>query len=116
MIKTERRRHPARAIVALAALAALSSACTPEPPPAADPNQQSATATATVPATPAPSTAARPPTGIDYTAMKRRLAREVENGPDSLKEVRAVLVSVDGSTKLSSTRIASPRGRPTCGR
>ncbi len=33
--------------------------------------------------------------------MKRRLAREIENGPDSLKEVRAVLVSVDDSTKLS---------------
>lgn len=33
--------------------------------------------------------------------MKRRLAREIENGPDSLKTVRVVLVSVDGSTELS---------------
>jgi hypothetical protein len=33
--------------------------------------------------------------------MKRRLAREIENGPDSLQEVRAVLVSVDGSTTLN---------------
>ena len=33
--------------------------------------------------------------------MKQRLAREIENGPDSLKEVRAVLVAVDGSTTLS---------------
>ena len=102
MIKTGRRRYTARAIVALAALAALSSACTPEAPPAADANQQSPAPTATVPAPPAPSTAAaRPPTGINYTAMKRRLAREIENGPDSLQEVRAVLVSVDGSTTLS---------------
>ena len=101
MIKTERRRHAARAIVALAAQAALSSACTPEAPPAADADQQAATPTATVPATPAPSTAARPPTGIDYTAMTRQLTRKIENGPDSLKAVRAVLVSVDGSTTLS---------------
>ncbi len=101
MIKTERRRQPARAIAALAALAALSSACTPEVQPAADPNRASATPTATVPATPAPSLAVRPPTGIDYTAMKRRLTREVENGPGSLNQVRAVLVSVDGSTTLS---------------
>ena len=33
--------------------------------------------------------------------MKRRLVREIKNGPDSLKEVRAVLVSIDSSTKLS---------------
>jgi len=33
--------------------------------------------------------------------MTRQLTRKIENGPDSLKAVRAVLVSVDGSTTLS---------------
>src|SRR4029079_9953630 len=79
-----------------------------EAPPTGDANQQSATPTAMVPSTPAPSTAARPPTGIDYAAMKRRLVREIEKWPDSLKEVRAVLVSVDGSTKLSFYHARKP--------
>jgi len=108
MIKTGRSRRTGWAIVAFVALAALSSACSSEAPPTGDANQQSATPTAMVPSTPAPSTAARPPTGIDYAGMKRRLVREIEKGPDSLKEVRAVLVSVDGSTKLSFYHARKP--------
>lgn len=104
----ERRRQAVRAIVVLVALLTVTSACTPEVPPAADVSQASADPTASVPATPAPSIATRLPTGIDYSAMKQRLAREIDNGPDSLQNVRAVLVSVDGSTTLSFYRDRKP--------
>ncbi|HEU5484406.1 MAG TPA: serine hydrolase, partial [Microlunatus sp.] len=101
MIMTEGRRRIVRAAaVALVTLLALSSACSSAGPQPTGDNVQSVSPPAVSPSTAASSIVARPPTGIDYAAMKRRLAQEIRDGAGPLVEVRAVLVSVDGRTEL----------------
>jgi CubicO group peptidase (beta-lactamase class C family) len=44
---------------------------------------------------------ARPPTGVDYAAVETELRRRLAAGPETVKELRSILISVDGTTELA---------------
>ena len=43
----------------------------------------------------------RPPTGVDYAALETELKRRLAAGPETVKEVRSIMISVDGTTELA---------------
>ena len=43
----------------------------------------------------------KPPTGVDYVAMETELKRRLAAGPETVKELRSILISVDGTTELA---------------
>jgi CubicO group peptidase (beta-lactamase class C family) len=51
---------------------------------------------------PAPATTSKPPT--DYAALESEIERAITTGPATLDNVRAVLVSVDGETRIAHYR------------
>ena len=56
---------------------------------------------------PAPTAASKPP--IDsVVALEAEIEKAISTGPATLDNVRAVLVSVDGETKIAHYRTASP--------
>ncbi|HJY46705.1 MAG TPA: serine hydrolase [Propionibacteriaceae bacterium] len=52
--------------------------------------------------TPTPTPASQP--GIDYVALEAEIEKAITTGPETLDKVRAVLVSVDGETKIAHYR------------
>lgn len=65
----------------------------------------------TQPSTPIPTPTPTPPPaihpGVDYAAMKAAIEDKIKNGSVSLSTISAVLVSVDGQTKLADYRNGS---------
>jgi CubicO group peptidase (beta-lactamase class C family) len=90
------RRGQLRLIVVTAVAAAVSVAagCTAAPNPAPIPMPSpTPTATSTI--------EVRPPTGVDYEALETELKRRLAAGPETVKELRSILISVDGTTELA---------------
>ncbi len=90
------RRGQLRLILATAVAAAVSvaAACTAAPAPAPAPSSSpTPAATSTI--------EVKPPTGVDYAAMETELKRRLAAGPDTVKELRSMLISVDGTTELA---------------
>ena len=83
-------------VTAVAAAMSVAAACTAVPMPAPTPMP-------TPSATPAATTTieVKTPTGIDYLALETELKRRLAAGPKTLKEVRSVLISIDGTTELA---------------
>ena len=83
-------------VAAVTAVVSVAAACTAAPTPAP-------TRTPSPSPTPAATTTieVRPPTGIDYVALETELKRRLAAGPETMKEVRSILVSVDGRTELA---------------
>jgi hypothetical protein len=48
---------------------------------------------------------------IDYVALEAEIEKVIVTGPATLDNVRAVLVSVDGETKIAHYRRRRPRAR-----
>jgi CubicO group peptidase (beta-lactamase class C family) len=88
------RRWQLRLIVVTVVAAAVSvaAACTAAPTPVPSPSPTPA-ATSTI--------EVRPPTGVDYAALETELKRQLAAGPETVKEVRSILISVDGTTELA---------------
>lgn len=84
-------------VAAVTAVVCVATACTaaptPTPAPTRTPPSPTPAATTTI--------EVRPPTGIDYVALETELKRRLSAGPETLKEVRSILVSVDGTTELA---------------
>lgn len=51
---------------------------------------------------PAPTAASKPP--VDYAALEAEIEKAITTGPATLDNVRAVLVSVDGATRIAHYR------------
>ena len=83
-------------VTAVAAAVSVAAACTAAPTPAPTPMPSPSP-------TPAATTTieVRPPTGVDYVALETELKRRLAAGPETVKEVRSILISVDGTTELA---------------
>ncbi len=76
-------------LVTIVMLAAAAVGCSPSPaPPPVPPSE--------------PTPAGKPP--IDYVALDAEIEKAITTGPATLDNVRAVLVSVDGETKIAHYR------------
>jgi CubicO group peptidase (beta-lactamase class C family) len=90
---TDRRRQLRLMLVtAVAAAVSVAAACTAAPTPAPTPIPTPA-ATTTI--------EVRPPSGVDYRALETELKRRLAAGPETVKELRSILISVDGTTELA---------------
>ena len=95
---TDRRGLRLILVTAVAAAVSVAAACTAAPTPApTSPPTPSPTPAATATTT----TEAKPPTGVDYAAVQAELERRLAAGPESVKEVRSILISVDGTTEMA---------------
>jgi len=81
-------------VTAVAAAVSVAAACTAAPTPAPTPSASPTPATTTT-------IEVRPPTGVDYVALETELKRRLAAGPETVKEVRSILISVDGTTELA---------------
>ena len=94
------RRGRLRLILATAVAAAVSvaAACTAAPAPAPAPAPVSSPSPTPVVTS---TMEVRTPTGIDYGELETELERRLAAGPETVKEVRSILISVDGTTELA---------------
>lgn len=77
---------------AVAATVSVAAACTVAPPKDPIP-LPSPLASTTI--------EVRAPTGVDYVALETELKRRLASGPESVRAVRSILISVDGTTELA---------------
>ena len=85
-------------VTAVAAAVSVAAACTAAPAPAPAPAPVSSPSPTPVVTS---TMEVRTPTGIDYGALKTELERRLAAGPKTVKEVRSILISVDGTTELA---------------